>query len=148
MASLIFIFMAFIIHKLLSKFIEKSAHRIIKELKVKKISAEEMTSLIKPSSFLIIILLLSFVFPILQLPTTFSFYLATSIKAAIPLLFTITSFRLIKYIELYLEMKATQTQNTMDDQLVPIIRKSLRVFVITFGTLAILQSLNISIFPY
>ena len=44
-------------------------------------------------------------------------------------------------------MKATQTQNTMDDQLVPIIRKSLRVFVITFGTLAILQSLNLSIFP-
>ncbi len=147
LASLIFIFMAFIIHKILSKFIEKSAHRIIQELKVKKISAEEMTSLIKPLSFLIIILLLSFVFPILQLPTTFSFYLAKSIKAAIPLLFTITSFRLIKYIGLYLEMKATQTQNTMDDQLVPIIRKSLRVFVITFGTLAILQSLNISIFP-
>ncbi len=147
LASLIFIFMAFFIHKLLSKFIEKSAHRIIKKLKVKKISAEEMTSLIKPLSFLIIILLLSFVFPILQLPATFSIYLATSIRAAIPLLFTITSFRLIKYIGLYLEMKASQTQNTMDDQLVPIIRKSLRVFVITFGTLAILQSLNISIFP-
>ena len=147
LASLIFIFMAFIIHKILSKLIEKSAHRIIKKIKVKKISVEEMTSLIKPLSFLIIILLLSFVFPILQLPATFSFYLTTSIKAAIPLLFTITSFRLIKYIGLYLEMKASQTQNTMDDQLVPIIRKSLRVFVITFGTLAILQNLNVSIFP-
>ena len=44
-------------------------------------------------------------------------------------------------------MKAAQTKNTMDDQLVPIIRKSLRVFVVTFGTLAILQSLNISILP-
>ena len=147
LAGLFFIFTAFVIHKLLSKFIEKTAQRIIKKLKVKKISAEEMTSLIKPFSFLIIILLLSFVFPILQLPASFSFYLATSIRAAIPLLFTITSFRLIKFIGLYLEMKAAQTKNTMDDQLVPIIRKSLRVFVVTFGTLAILQSLNISILP-
>ena len=132
LAGLFFIFMAFVIHKLISKFIENNAHRIIKKLKVKKISAEEMTSLIKPLSFLIIILLLSFVFPILQLPASFSFYLATSIRAAIPLLFTITSFRLIKFIGLYLEMKAAQTKNTMDDQLVPIIRKSLRVFVVTF----------------
>ena len=147
LAGLFFIFIAFVIHKLLSKLIGKFAQKIIPQLKVTTISAEEMTSLIKPLSFLIIILLLSFFFPILQLPATLSFYLATSIRAAIPLLFTITAFRLIKFIGLYLEMKAAQTKNTMDDQLVPIIRKSLRVFVVAFGTLAILQSLNISILP-
>ena len=147
LAGLFFIFTALVIHKLLSKLIGKFAQKIITQLKVTTISAEEMTSLIKPLSFLIIILLLSFFFPILQLPATLSFYLATSIRAAIPLLFTITAFRLIKFIGLYLEMTAAQTKNTMDDQLVPIIRKSLRVFVVAFGTLAILQSLNISILP-
>jgi MscS family membrane protein len=144
---LLFLVTAFSSQKLLNYVIAKMGMKAALRMGLNNIAKEGLLPVTKPLSSLIVILLISFFYPILQLPAYISVYVVSIIRASAPLLLTIISFRLIKILGLYLEKQAKKTESTLDDQLVPIVRKSLRVFVVLVGTLAILQSFDISIIP-
>ncbi len=51
------------------------------------------------------------------------------------------AFNLVSIIELSLERMARKTQSQLDDQLVPVIRKALRIFVVVAGVLTVVSSI-------
>ncbi|KAA3618072.1 MAG: mechanosensitive ion channel family protein [Calditrichaeota bacterium] len=54
-------------------------------------------------------------------------------------------YRLIDVLENYLTRITSATESKLDDQLVPLIRKTLKVFVVILGTIFILQNLEVDV---
>jgi MscS family membrane protein len=64
-------------------------------------------------------------------------------------LITVIFFKLVDVLAAYFHKLATKTESTLDDQLVPLLRKTFKAFVILVGTLFILRDgLNLDIIPF
>lgn len=99
----------------------------------------------KPFSILVVILFLNLFIRVLQLPVISAHYLSLILSAAVPLFSTLVFYYLVDVVVLYLEKIASKTDTSLDDQLVPLVRKSLKAFVVIIGLLFILQNLNFNI---
>lgn len=55
------------------------------------------------------------------------------------------SYRLVDWVTLYLQYQASQTDNKVDDVLVPLIRKTLKVFVTVIGITFVASNLNLNV---
>ena len=147
-AIFILVLLSTVIYRLFAFFTE----RIISVLLLRSGYSEEtfqkhLWLVAKPFSVLIIILLLLLFTPALQLPAEYSKYVNLLLSVLVPLYGTIIAYRVINIVSIYLSKAARKTESTLDDQLVPLLRKTLKAFVITIGTLFILDNLNIPILP-
>ena len=84
-------------------------------------------------------------FPILGFPVRVSqiALFATRVLAAFSLVWM--GYRLVDVLADILAAKASKTDTKLDDQLVPMVRKSLKVLLVVIGGLFILQNLNVDI---
>ncbi|NOZ00833.1 MAG: mechanosensitive ion channel family protein, partial [Deltaproteobacteria bacterium] len=84
-------------------------------------------------------------FPILQFPVRVSqvALFATRVLAAFSVVWL--GYRLVDVLADVLAAKAAKTDTKLDDQLVPMVRKSLKVILVVIGGLFILQNLNVDI---
>lgn len=144
---LIIVLLSVIIHKLFTFIIEK----IIINLMIRKghvtTAKKYVAPVAKPLSILIIFPILLLLTPVIQLPITINSYIMFTLKALWPVFLTIVVYRLIDLLGMYMTKLADKTESTLDDQLVPMVRKALKIFVIIIGGLAILVNLNIDILP-
>jgi MscS family membrane protein len=145
---LIIIILAFIVHKIFTLIIEKIIIRLLERFGYEKIAFELIRPIAKPISYLIVFPILMILVPVLQLPITLSRYLILGLKASWPVFLTIVVYRLVDILGIYMLKVAEKTESTLDDQLVPLIRKVLKTFVIIIGALFVLINLNISIIPF
>jgi MscS family membrane protein len=74
--------------------------------------------------------------------------LIIALKALWPVFLTVVAYRLVDIFGIYMMKVAEKTESTLDDQLVPLLRKVLKTFVIIIGALFVLINLNISIIPF
>lgn len=97
----------------------------------------------KPAELLILLLGLFIAFTYLQLPTEpFDIdHLATAVLKAL-VIFDIAwfCFNLVDLIDHYLGQWAAKTESTLDDHLAPLLRKSLRIFVVIMAFLMAVQT--------
>jgi len=56
-----------------------------------------------------------------------------------------TVYRLTDVLTDYIKSVVAKTESTLDDQLVPLIRKTLRIFVVVFGVLIVFQNLGFNV---
>ena len=54
-------------------------------------------------------------------------------------------YRLVDIFAVYVESFTSSTESTLDDQLVPLVQKALKIFVIVFGTLVMFQNLGVNV---
>ncbi len=144
---LILVFLAVLIQRVFSLLFNKLFLRLIKKAGYEQLTDGFLIPIAKPSSVFVVLILLAVFVPVLQLPPTTIYYTTLIIKALIPLFATIIFYRLANILSLYLERVAKRTKSTLDDQLVPLIRKTLKAFVVAIGTLFVLDNLNIDIIP-
>jgi MscS family membrane protein len=144
---LIIIILSFVIHKLFTLVIENIIIRLLVRAGYKNLAKGFVAPVAKPISILIIFPILLLLIPVIQLPIKINNYLILALKAAWPVFFTIVAYRLVDILGAYMMKLAEKTQSTLDDQLVPMVRKALKVFVVIVGGLAILMNLNINIVP-
>ncbi|PSR02825.1 MAG: mechanosensitive ion channel protein, partial [Bacteroidetes bacterium SW_11_45_7] len=104
-----------------------------------------LRSIIKPFSGFLILFLIRFLLPVLQLSASLNLYFVTTFDVLQPLIAVLAVYRSIDMCDLYLKGLAEKTESTLDDQLVPLLRKILKVVVIIIGGLFILQNLNFNI---
>ena len=144
---LIIILISIVIHKIFTFIIEK----IIINLLIKKghiVTVKKFVAPVaKPLSILIIFPILLILTPVIQLPIKINGYVMFTLKALWPVFLTIVVYRFIDLLGMYMTKLAEKTESTLDDQLVPMIRKALKIFVIIIGVLAILVNLNVDILP-
>ncbi len=94
----------------------------------------------RPIGFIFLMIFFSITYANLQLPVTINLYLSTILEIAISAGVIWLFYNLSGVFAKYLTVLTDRTENKLDDQLVPLIRKSLRFFVVIMGVILILQN--------
>lgn len=144
---LIMILMSFIIHKIFSFIFEKILLKYLSKKNYDTLANKFVKPVVKPLSIAIVIWLLSIFVPVLQLPIALAKWVVLILRAIFPLFITIVLYRFVNLMSFYFEKLAAKTASSLDDQLVPLIRKTIRAFVVIVGIFWILTNLNVDIIP-
>ena len=146
-AILLVILLSFLLHRILTLIFEKIILSYLRRSKYSQLADEFVSPVARPLSvFLITSLILLFV-PVLQLPILLAKYLVIALKIIAPVFLTVVCYRLVDLLSFYFNKLASKTESSLDDQLVPLISKALRVFIIVIGVFVILLRLNVDILP-
>lgn len=144
---LILALLSVVIHKLLTFLFERFILKMLLKAGYENLADNFLLPVAKPISIFVITLLLVIFLPTIQLPPDMSQYIIMGLKALLPLFGTIVFYRIVDILAKYLQRLALKTESTLDDQLVPLLRKTLKTFVVAIGSLFVLQSLHIPIIP-
>jgi MscS family membrane protein len=98
-----------------------------------------------PGATLMMALLLYLTYPLLGLPIGAALAMSVAVRVMVVVSIVWALYRLVDLIAAHFARKAEATESKLDDQLVPLIRKSGKVLVIIAGTLFILQNLNVNV---
>ena len=135
----------FIIHKIFTLIIEKVFLKIFHRFGYERIAEAVVIPIAKPVSYLIVFFLIMVFTPALQLPITMNRYIILALRAIWPVFAIIFFYRLVDLLSLYFKKLTDKTEGNLDDQLVPLVRKVLKTFVIVVGFLFILDKLDVNI---
>lgn len=144
---LLLIFIAVILQKLLSFLSNRLLLRIVAKAGYEHLAKGYLLPIARPISMLVIVFLIRLFIPPLQLPVLMSHYILIVLNVLLPIFTSVILYRSANILALYLERMAKKTSNTLDDQLVPLIRKTLKTFVVVIGTLLVLSNLKVDIIP-
>lgn len=137
-----------IVYRLFAFFTRRIISRLLKKTGYYGETSEKyLWQIAKPTSVFIIVLLLLLFTPALQLPVEYSKYVNLILRVMVPLFGTIILYRIVNILSVFLGRLARKTDSTLDDQLVPLLRKTLKTFIIIIGTLFILDNLDVPILP-
>lgn len=139
-STLVYKLFAFVTERIISRLLKKAGYE-------GDTSEKYLWMIARPTSVFIIVLLLLLFTPALQLPAAYSKYVNMILSVMVPLFGTIIMYRLVNIASVFLARMAQKTESTLDDQLVPLLRKTLKTFVIIIGTLFILDNLKVPILP-
>ncbi len=144
-AILIIIILGFTVYRVLNYIFAKLISQTLARMGYKDIAKNFIMPIAKPFSILLVFSMVSFMVPMVQLPPNISQYLILGLKAIWPIFAIAIFYHLVDIVGIYLEQLAEKTESTLDDQLVPLVRKSLKTFVVVVGGLFILQNLDVNI---
>ena len=120
----------------LRKFIKDNNKNALKEI---------LKPIISPLSLSFILFLIIPMISFFQIPVHLSHFLIKGIKILIYINIIVVCYRLVNLLEYYISKITSATESSLDDQVVPLIRKFLKVIVVMGGVLFILQSFDINI---
>lgn len=106
---------------------------------------DQIHSLVRPVTFLLMVGFLLFFYPMLQLPVRFSFFvrIVLQLLAAASVIWLL--FQIIDAFSRYLSRITAKTDSKLDDQLIPMLSKSLKAVVLLLGVLTVMQSYGYSV---
>jgi MscS family membrane protein len=142
---LIIIIFVFALHKLFTFIFENLIINMLMRFGYKELAHDVILPVARPVSILVLFPILILLIPVLQLPITMSKYVVLGLKAVWPVFAIIFFYRLVNILSMYFERIAGESESTLDDQLVPLVRKVLKTFVVIVGVLFILDNLDIDI---
>ncbi len=142
---LIIILLSFLLHKLLSFIFSKMLYKGATQLGYTKLVRPYLLPVARPLSLFMVFLFIMVLYPVLQLPVEVTRYLSFAFRAMLPFFATVVFYKLVDVFSLYLESLAGKGESNLDNHVIPLIRKVLRVFVVVVGGLFILQNLDVNI---
>lgn len=145
MGILLLIMVSFLIHKLLTFIFSRLLYRGASKMGYDRLVRPYLLPVARPLSMFAVFVFVMVVFPILQLPVELARYFTFAFKAILPFFATLVFYKLVDVFSLYLEKLAGQGGSSLDNQVIPLIRKVLRVFVVVVGGLFLLQNLDVNI---
>jgi MscS family membrane protein len=144
--GLVFIIgLCFLIHRLFTFILDKILVKSIVRFGKKDLAEQYINPVAKPISLLLVAYVLTVLVPVLQFDILFSHYLIILLKSSVPLFVTVVMYKLVDVLAIYMAKLADKTDTTLDDQLVPLLKKTLKVFVLLVGTLFVLQNFNFDV---
>ncbi len=144
LALVVLILVAVILRAIVMFFVAAQARRIMSRLK-----AEWGRSLLaridNPLGTLAAAGFVALLVPALHLPArlTMVSMLAVRVLAAFSAVWAV--YRLVDVVTGWLEHKAAKTDTKLDDQLVPLVRTALKIFIVAVGVIFVLQNLDIDV---
>jgi len=94
----------------------------------------------KPISFLLMIIFFNLTYSNLMLPVNVNYYMKSFLDVAISLSIIWLFYGLVNVLSDYFAEVTAKTESKLDEQLVPLVRKSLKIFVIVVGLLFVIQN--------
>lgn len=144
---LIIITLGFVIHFLLTLVIRVVLVKVMHKYGKIDLAKGVLIPAAKPFSLMLVAAMLKILIPTLQLPPYIAVNLILIARALVPFFATIFFYKLVDILGIYFVKLAERSENTLDDQLVPLIRKILRFFVVVVGFIAVLNSFQLDIWP-
>ena len=145
--AFLIIFIALIAKKVISHFFTKTFFKAARKT-THALDDTFLKSLNKPAELLIVIIGLYCAVIILHLPqepTDLNRIAHNLIKGLLVLDIAWLGFNMVTLLEQWMNLWAGKTESTLDDHLVPFVRKSLRVFIVIIAVLVLIQNLGYSI---
>jgi len=121
--------------------------RLLDKIGQSNIGSRYILPVSRPAGMLMVFVFIGALYPSLELPRLVGYYVVLALKGLIPLYGMIVLYQLTSVVDVYLTRLVNRTESTLDDQLVPIIRKVLRVGIVVVGGLVILDGLEVPILP-
>ncbi|MEZ4220999.1 MAG: mechanosensitive ion channel family protein [Polyangiaceae bacterium] len=84
-------------------------------------------------------------YPELGLPIGAATVMSVAVRTLVVISVVWAAYRVVDVIAMRMAERAAATDTKLDDQLVPLLRKSLKVFVVVAGALFLLQNLNVNV---
>lgn len=132
-------------HQVLRRLLSRIIDRLTGRLSEQGIPEDTIRAVVKPLSLAFVLLLAEKLLPSLQLPVQWMAVAELIFRIAIPVYATMVFYNAVAVFNIYFERRAAQTENTLDDQLAPLIRKATKTLVILLGGVFILRNLGISV---
>jgi len=144
-AVLVIVILTYLIFRFLNWSITFLITRVLFRFGYKELARKFVNPVVRPIGLLIAFILAETSMPLLQLPLKITAFVSVAVELLIPLFATIAVYNSIDILGLYMKKVAEKTETTFDDQIVPIIRKILKTFVVIIGSIVVLQNLNVNI---
>ncbi|WP_215223204.1 mechanosensitive ion channel family protein [Echinicola shivajiensis] len=143
---ILFVFLA---HKLFTFIVDRGMYHLSVKVGYAHVAEKYLLPVARVVSIYFIVLLLDIFIRVLQLPISIISWIAILLNAAKPFIITIVFYKLVDLLSAYFERQADKTESNLDDQLVPLVRKTLKAFVVVVGSLFILkEGLQVDIWPF
>ena len=111
------------------------------------VSEQLLRPTLRALSWTLVCLGLLIVVPLLQLPVEMAHYTMVSIRVMLPLCATLIAYRAVDILHAYAMKRVVRTPTKLDDQLVHLLRKVFKIFVVSTGMLFVLDNLSVPIIP-
>jgi MscS family membrane protein len=142
-----FFLISLILYRIFSWIIGYFLIRIFEKIRLPKFASSFVKPTAKPFSFLTVILLNRIFLPTIHLPIDAHHFIQTGLNALLPVAFAMIAYKLVDLVGDILARMAEKTKSTVDDQLVPLAMKTMKVLVVIFSGLYILKSFEVDITP-
>jgi MscS family membrane protein len=142
---LLIIFAGFVVDRLFSFLLSLLVKQWKKSSQLVKEDGEISDRLLRPLGLSAMALLWWSGLNTLGLPGNALVYLLVAVKTLVGLSCVWSAYRLVDVVGLYLHHFASKTESTLDDVLIPLATKSLKLFVSVMGLLFITDTLNLNV---
>lgn len=144
-----FIVVLFLSHKLFTLIFDKVILYTLQRSGYGNLGERYILPVARVLSIYLLVLVSALFIRLLQLPVEVVAFVLKMLHAAKPFVLTIVFYKVVDVVALYFSKLAEKTASTLDDQLVPLVRKTLKSFVVIVGTLFILkEGLDVDIVPF
>jgi MscS family membrane protein len=141
----LFLIIGYIFYRVFTAAVDKFLIRFAKRLGYNELVERFVDPIAKPFSLLLMFVAWLIFLPVLQLPVSISQYVVMLLKAIMPFFGVMILYASADVLSLYFEKLASRTSTTMDDQLIPIVRRSMKFVIVAVGILFILNNLKVNI---
>ncbi|HAS47265.1 MAG TPA: mechanosensitive ion channel protein, partial [Microscillaceae bacterium] len=148
LALVALLFISLLLHKFFSYFFRNLFTRLITKLgkgqRGQRVT-ELVQSIARPASLFFIFRLWIWLLPSFVFPLTFIAYTILFLKVSLPIYAMMIGVKVVDFVALYMGKLAEKTEGTMDDQLIPLLKRALTTFVYIIGFIFILEALNFNV---
>lgn len=145
----ILILLLFLSHKVITVLLDKGFLYALAKFGYGYVGEKYLLPVARVTSIYLIVVMSSLFIRLLQLPIEVVAFVLKILNAAKPLIITIVFYKIVDIVAMYFAKLAERTESTLDDQLVPLLRKTLKAFVVIVGTLFVLkEGLEVDIVPF
>lgn len=144
----ILVILSALLHKLFAFFFRNLLSRLI--IKIGKgqrgANAKKLVEAIaRPASLFLIFKLWIWGLPTFQFPLLFTVYAVLFLRISLPVFGMMIGNHVVDFVALYMGKLAEKTEGTLDDQLIPLLKKVLTTFVHIIGFVFILNAMKIDV---
>jgi MscS family membrane protein len=144
---LIYIIAAWLLYQVFRIIIRFFLRKIFVRFSQAEVFNKYVRPIAKPLSLLVVLIIAKELLAVLQLPIKFGYYIAIGMDVIMPVIVAVIAFRLSDFVGDVLGKLAGKTETTVDDNLVPLVRKAMKVIAVIIGGIYVLENMNIDITP-
>jgi MscS family membrane protein len=133
-----------VVRKVIQFVVKRRVSKLVERLG-RQGAANLVATFASPGATLVMAVVLRMVYPQLRLPYGAVMALNLSVRMMVVVSLVWAAYRFVDVIADALAQKAAKTESKLDDQLVPLVRKALKIVTVVAGVLSILQNLNVNV---
>jgi MscS family membrane protein len=144
---LVYLILGWVVYKIFSWIFGYFVARIFSKFEMKEVFNKYIRPIARPLSFLFVIIMVQIFISALQLPVKLSEVINITLDASVPVILIVVLYRATDLLSEIMAKLATKTATTVDDNLVPLVRKVIKIAIIILGVIYFISTLGWDVTP-